>query len=146
MKNGITIFKIAIMLGIAVLVFAAVSCNDPKPTTPTQKTMSNGTVVKGDAGITQKQLDDMLAILEFVYNDGLNGAEQNNFDANVTTVQVKANGTAVSHSGTTLTVAVNSTGLAIFTYLDVNSLVMRFMSDFRLASTAKDVVRFYLDA
>jgi len=133
MKNKITVFKIAIMLGIAILVFAAVSCNDPKPTTPTQRTMSNGTVVKGDAGITQKQLDDMVAVFNGIYDMGFNSIQQENFDAKVQTVQVKADGTALSHSGTTLTVAADSGASAIFTYLISNSLVMQFMNDFKLA-------------
>ena len=147
MKNKSTIFKIAIMLGIAILVFAAVSCNDPKPTTPTQRTMSNGiTVVKGDAGITQKQLDDMVEVMESIYGD-MPGGMKSNFDNNVQTVQTKANGTAISHSGTTLTVAANSTDTAIATYLVTNGILASYQlqNDFRLASTAKDVVRFYLD-
>ena len=145
MINKSTVFKIAIMLGIAIFAFASVSCNDPKPTTPTQRTMSNGTVVKGDAGITQKQLDGMVVILEDMYNNGFNDARRANFDANVTAVQVKANGTEISHSGKNLTIAADSVRADIMLYLGTNSLVMQLMNDFRLASTAKDVIRFYLD-
>ena len=133
MKNKITVFKIAIMLGIAIFAFTAVSCNDPKPTTPTQRTMSNGiTIVKGDAGITQKQLDDMVAILNTMY-EAFSPTMKTNFDTNVETAHIKANDTAINHSGKTLTIAANSTGGSIYTYLSSNSLVMQFMNNFKLA-------------
>jgi len=106
--------------------------------------MSNGTVVKGDAGITQKQLDDMVVILETVYA-GLSTGMKNNFDNNVQTTQVKVNGTAISHSGTTLNVGADKSAMDIGSWIVSNSVVMQLMNDFRLASTANDVVRFYLD-
>ena len=97
MKNKSTVFKIAIMLGIAIFAFAAVSCNDPKPKewSDSFKDIGGNTItISKAAGVSDAAANAAAGKIKDAYN-GLPGGAKTNLVGKMKKIEIVA-GTAFS--------------------------------------------------
>ena len=114
------------ILLLAGIVILAMGCHNDSTDYPVlYGTLSNGvTQVWYEEGVTEAQCATAFTTLNALLAGGnLNSVQKDNFPIKITKVNVKSTGTAISHSGTTLIIAFNSSEVEIAVFFVMNDIL-----------------------